>query len=182
MAIDVGRQGDASSGLADYTFMEKANTANATGTIDHLECYSIGPGTVDFASFYVVSGSTLSTRASASGLSISGTGLQTFNAPGDFTAFNINAGDMIGLAAHTTQLKYGSSGGVGVFYSAGDRIPAVSYGFGELGSYIASVYGTGVESLAGPATLKTWGPVAKAAIKTIDGIPLANIKTWGTVA
>ncbi len=32
------------------------------------------------------------------------------------------------------------------------------------------------------ATLKTWGPLAKAAIKTIDGIPLANIKTWGTVA
>ncbi len=35
---------------------------------------------------------------------------------------------------------------------------------------------------SGPATLKTWGPVAKAAIKTIDGIPLSSIKSWGAVS
>ncbi len=34
----------------------------------------------------------------------------------------------------------------------------------------------------GLATLKTWGPIAKAAIKTIDDKPIAELKTWGTVA
>jgi len=151
MAIDVGIDATLqSSNISNYTFVEEQNPANATGTLDHLEVYcgAAGTGTADFGSFYVVSGANLSTRDTALGLAV-GAALNTFDAPGDFTAFNINIGDYIGVSVAGMGQRYKTSTGTGVWIISGDYVPCTNQAFTYLANWRSAIYATGVEAGGG---------------------------------
>lgn len=138
-AIDRG-----ASTSASYTFCGKNNAANGTGTIDHCDCYiSDGaPGTVDFASFVDEGSNVLSTNGSSGAIAIAD-GLNEFDAPGDFSAFNINSGEYIGGYGYSCSFDYDGSGGGGQWWTSGDRVPCSSYSFSFAADDILSIYGTG---------------------------------------
>lgn len=141
--ITVGVDGATAGGLTDYTLIHDASPADGTGTIDHLECTSPGGGrTSDFGSFYG-SDPTFSTRGVAQGLS-TGNGKNTWDAPGDFTAFNINTGDYIGRWCSNAQYA-DNAAGTAIWHISGDYIPCTSQGFTKnTTSYTqVSAYGTG---------------------------------------
>lgn len=150
MAIDVGSPAiDRAEYIGSgYTIVLKDNPANATGVIDHIEIYmDYGDNKViEVASFYVVSGNNLSTRDSSGALTVN-PGLNTFNAPGDFTAFDINEGDYIGIQIpEGAYIDYYWTGGAGRWYYYGDAIPCTNTTFLVDADYIFSLYATGTES------------------------------------
>ena len=135
-----------------YTWVEKSNPSNATGTIDHIDIWFwfLG-GTIDVGSFYVVSGDNLSTRDIAEGISVN-SGDNDLDAPGDFTAFDINAGDYIGGNDRPIERDY--SGIEGVWYVSGDKIPCTDQAFSFYSSYMISIYATGTTGAPPPAPAK----------------------------
>jgi hypothetical protein len=148
--IDVGSAAidrASSADTANYTTVAAENPANASGTINHIEIYmnSAGAGaTIDVASFYVVSGNNLSTRGSSGNLTVV-VGLNTFNAPGDFTAFDINVGDYIGFYSSSTGLPRIEQDitGSGKWYKPGDYIPCTDTVFTWLADRTISLYAEG---------------------------------------
>jgi len=149
-AIDVGPGvGARAYGLAWYTRVGKANPANLTGTIDHLDLTlrSYTSGTVDFASFFVVTGDNLTTNGTALALTPA-SGDNNFDAPGDFTAFDIEAGEYLGIEFPSTmEIEWDLSGGGGEWsgYHA-SFIPCTNQAFSPNAGYESSIYGTGVEA------------------------------------
>jgi len=149
MAIDVGaaaidRASDAD--LNGYTFIAAENPANANGKINHIEIYiSIDTGTIEVASFYKTNGNVFSTRGQTGILDVE-VGLNVFNAPADFTAFDINAGDYIGVhgAGANIRIEQDSSGD-GKWYHFGDDIPCTDTTFSWLTDRTISLYATGTE-------------------------------------
>jgi len=147
MAIDVGsaaidRAGN--SDLSDYTFIAAENPANESGTINHIEVYIYSDtGTIEVASFYKTNGNTFSTRGSTGVLEVE-VGLNVYNAPGDFTAFDINIGDYIGIhgVGSTIRIEQDSSGD-GKWYKPGDYIPCTDTLFSWLVDRTISLYATG---------------------------------------
>ena len=145
-AIDVGPGGNnLASAFSGYTVVDKANPANLDGTIDHLDVWirSYTSGTIDLAAFFVVSGDNLSTRGTATGLTPA-TGDNDFDAPGDFTAFAIDAGDYLGVWVPDSISLDRGSGGAGFWYQGPpDGIPSTNRKFFTLAAVVA-IYGTGV--------------------------------------
>jgi len=144
MAIDVGypaiARSEAGSGV--YTIISDGNPANATGTINHLEIYDrTTVSTVEVASFYLVSGSNYSTRGNVGGLTTV-IGLAEFDAPGDFTAFDINENDLIGV--YPDSIERGAGGTCS--YRSGDNIPCTNAAFTTAYAKAYSLYGTGTEA------------------------------------
>lgn len=100
MAIDVGTDGGDRDGVTvmAHTYIHYGNVANDTGFINHIEIYTGGQSQdLKVGVFYVTEGTTYVCRNFVT-LSVSGgagTKLE-FDAPGDFTAFGVTAGDLIG--------------------------------------------------------------------------------------
>lgn len=154
MAIDVGAAAEdrtSNQDLNDYTFISKDNPANATGTIDYISIYlyDVGVSDLDVASFEEVSTDYFTTRGNVT-VEVISTGLSEFNAPGDFTAFDINAGDYIGAVASAadTDVEWDPSGYAGVWYKASDEIPCTNVEFSFLAGDTMSLYCTGTEGEA----------------------------------
>ena len=161
--IDVGVKETVNASGA-LTIVSVGNPANDTGTIDHIEVQFFGSaGTADFASFSA-SGNNLTTNGTALAVSVTAPGVNTLDAPGDFTAFNINTGEYIGnYGASPVVSMYASSGSVaGMWYVSGDQIPCSNVTFTLLTSYACYIYGTGATG-GGAATgwmstnTKFWG-------------------------
>ena len=146
-AIDVGPGAkNLTSALSGYTIVDKANPANLDGTIDHLDVRikDYTSGTIDLAAFFVVSGDNLSTRGTATGLTPV-TGDNDFDAPGDFTAFAIDAGDYLGIWVPPDNIALDmESPGAGFWYlPSPNGIPSTNRKFFALAAVVA-IYGTGV--------------------------------------
>ena len=147
--IDVGPGATVrSTTIGGNTYIDKANPANGTGTIDHLDAWmSTGiVGDIDLGSFEEVSPDTFTTRGSVTVTPAAGD--NDFDAPGDFTAFAIAIGDYLG--AYTPQFKLSfksdATGGSGYWWKAGDNIPCTGAGFAFTSAETFSIYGTGVEA------------------------------------
>ena len=148
MAIDVGAAASDRNNFFDpVTCVAKANPANATGLITQVQIFSDSElEGIEVASFSA-SGNDLTTRASVS-LHDSDVGLTTYTAPTDFTAFEIQTGDYIGIHFSSGQISIddtGVGGGSGVWFKAGDQIPCTSEGFSLATNYELSLYATGVQ-------------------------------------
>ena len=145
-AIDVGPgANNLRYALSEYTIVNKANPANLDGTIDHLDVWihAYTSGTIDLAAFFSVSGDNLSTRGTATGLTPAA-GDNDFDAPGDFTAFAIDAEDYLGIWVPDDIDLAGESGGTAFWYIVGsDGIPSTNQPFWATAAVVA-IYGTGV--------------------------------------
>jgi len=144
IAIDIGSGAtDRDPGLAaPRTIVDKNNPANETGTITSIELWvNISMTDCKVATFYVVSGNILSTRdIHTIGEVIAGS-KQTFSG----LSLKVEKGDYIGFYSSTGKIEQNSSGGLGMWYSAFDRIPCENEGFSYVGNYLTSIYGKGTK-------------------------------------
>lgn len=147
MTIDVGSPAiDRPSSSLTRTLVDRNNLANATGIITEINLYSKSAlEGIQVASFFLVSGTTLSTRGYASLANQGGTGLKTYTAPTDFTPFEIRASDYIGIYFTAGQIDYGSGVGFGIYYKLGDQIPCTSEEFILESERMLSLNATGVQ-------------------------------------
>ena len=145
-AIDVGPgASNLVSAISEFTIVDKTNPANLDGTIDHLDVriQAYGSGTIDLAAFFVVSGDNLSTRGTATGLTPAA-GDNDFDAPGDFTAFAIDAGDYLGIWGPDSISLDRDASDTGLwFLGHSDGIPSTNQKFTPFAGVVA-IYGTGV--------------------------------------
>lgn len=159
-AIDVGpgatNMSDASD-MYENVKITKENPANATGTINHVEVYIAtypGGAKIDWGSCEEVSTDTFTTRGSSGPQLIAGSGLNEFDAPGDFTAFDINTGDYLGIEGEVGSYinvdREGASGD-GYWYDFGATIPCTEQGFTFYSPRDLAIYATGTESGGPPA-------------------------------
>ena len=144
--IDVGPSAESRGGaLSDFTMVNKENSANATGTLDHLEVYisfADGGDIVDFASFIDEGSNVLSTNGVIQGLTVT-SGLNIYDAPGHFVAFAISTGEYLGTYSDAT-VDRDTSGGSGMWYTASvDSIPASSVTFSSIDNWTISSYAEG---------------------------------------
>ena len=125
----------------------KENPATATGTIDHLEAYiadvSYARTDVVFASFIDEGSNTFSSRGNTPVLT-GAEGLNEWDAPGDFTAFDINSGDYIG--AYIEGSIDLDNSGEGVWVVDGNQIPEESGVYTFWDDMTRSIYASGTES------------------------------------
>jgi len=145
MAIAVGstcESRDAGRGNS-YTIVEINNPANATGTIDYI-CISSDNtmAGIEVASF-AASGNNLTTNGNVALADQSGAGVTEYNAPGDFTAFDINIGEYIGIWWTAGGLDETTTSGAGFWYKEYDYIPCTSEAFSVYGGRDHSLYATG---------------------------------------
>lgn len=139
-SIIIGPGATARAAAGGGCLVDQNVPADGTGTITTWQVYFNGASTgFEIATFFVVSGNSLSTRDSesignvASGL-WTGTGLSTDVVLGDYPGAYITAGSYRVDAA-----------GTGYWYNAGDQIPCTNFNFGAAVSpRTLSIYGTGV--------------------------------------
>lgn len=154
MAIDVGASCIArTSGIfTAYTVASYVNPANETGTIDYICIYSHSRIYLPFevASFETWGEPTggkgyFTTHDYVTLAAQPSSGKTEYEAPGDFTAFDIDSGEYIGFynSVGALQSNVGGTGFQGCFYLSGDYIPAYRNTFTET-TWISSIYGTGM--------------------------------------
>jgi len=144
-AIDVGSSCDITGSVATAgkTRIDKQNSANLTGTIDYCCLNSDTALTgIKIASFINEGGNVLSTH-DYTGLADQGSsGLSEYNAPEDFTAFDIDAGEYLGIYYSSGGIRFNNSG-VGQWNSSGDHIPSSSVTYSLTSNVQLSLYATG---------------------------------------
>lgn len=159
MSIDVGSAciDRSTYQLGGFTVVAKENPANASGTIDHLCIWlsAFSSGNFDFASFADEGSNVLSTNGVAQGLTCA-VGQNEFNAPGDFTAFDINSGEYLGYYTQASDNRVEkTTSGSGLWrYDGADQIPCSSVTFAVQADRACSIYATGTETGGEP----TFGP------------------------
>lgn len=114
------------TGTGDYTIILKSNPATTNGTINHIEIFAGGSNIIEVASFTNVSANNFTTRDSSGNLSLSA-GLNVFDAPANFTAFDIDKGDYIGIYNDAIDRDLGGS--EVVWYKEGNNIPCTNVAF-----------------------------------------------------
>lgn len=143
-SIDVGPGAIDRSGMwgEGKTLVDQTNPANASGTIDTWELWFATTGeNVEVATFYVVSGSNLSTRDSESIGHVTAGSKQTFTG----LSTDIATNDYAGAHSGTGYFEFVSSGGTGVWVLNSDGIPSTNTFFIPYANWIFSIYGTGIE-------------------------------------
>ena len=109
-----------------YTYVDVNDSVTSTGNVRKIEVYTTGA--ITDAEFACFSGTSTVTTSGVSGAISLSSGLNTLNAPTDFTAFTCNAGEYPGV--HVPSGSYSvdrvDTGGSGVYYKSGDHIPASS--------------------------------------------------------
>lgn len=142
--IDIGSSpiNRASSGGAGYTRVDKANPANADGTIGMVilwfDSTDVDGADVEVATFSA-SGDNLSTRGTET-LGIVPKGSDQAFAGLDM---DVVTGDYIGLYHTAGKIERDSSGGVGYWYLTSDEIPCTSEAFLYAADYMISLFGEG---------------------------------------
>jgi hypothetical protein len=149
LAIDIGPGATDRAGYfdVDYTYVDKANPANATGNIDTFECWFTANSTGVECACFSASGDVLTTTDFETIGNVTGGSKQTFTG----LSMSVTLGDYLGIHWTIVEgrgLEQDSSGGSGMWYMAGDNIPCTSVTFGSIGSYVMSIYGTGTETAA----------------------------------
>lgn len=134
---------------AGYSTVLEENPANATGTIDHIEIYIGSAGDIEIASFYKTNGNIFSTRGYTGALTCV-VGFNEFDAPEDFTAFDINEGDYIGGYWVSATVDRDSTGSFGKWTSWGDKVPCTDWTGTYYTPRTVSLYATGSTGEAPP--------------------------------
>lgn len=130
-----------------YTSVVKGYAAGGTGTIDHIEVQTSNFGTNGKFGTFSASGNNLTSNAYVT-IANYGSGSLTFDAPGDFTAFNVNTGDYIGQYNVAGRVAHPSGD---TWYLSGDQFPCTNATFSAYATYELALYATGATSAA-PAT------------------------------
>jgi len=145
-SIDIGmaaidRNDVTSQGVAHIC---KDNPANADGTVTSVEIWAnYQLSGCEIAMFYLVSGTTFSTRSNTTIGTVSPGSKQTFSG----LSLSVATGDYIGFYVTLGSIERSSSGGSGYWYKHGDYIPTTNTSFTDSGTTrIVSLYGTGTES------------------------------------
>ncbi|MBA7568986.1 hypothetical protein ES708_10723 [subsurface metagenome] len=109
-----------------YTLVDKLNPASASGKITSIEIWANTPlSNCEVATFYVVSGNNLSTRDTEAIGAVAAGSKQTFTVDLD-----AQVGDFIGIYFTAGKIERTSvTGGMGYWYSSGDRIPCTNQAF-----------------------------------------------------
>jgi len=183
-SIDVGPGATDRAGSlnSNNTLVDKANPANATGTLDTFETWvvSVDMPTCEIATFYVVSGDNLSTRDNEA------VGNVAFGAKRTFTGLTIavTTGDYLGIkgTAGGYQIEGATSGGSGVWGKTSDYIPCTNETFGVYANYVVSIYATGTEAGGGWTHIAKASGAGQATILKINGVAKANIAKVNGVA
>ena len=118
--------GDASTTSTTYTYVARYALATQAGLVTQI-CIDIDTNSDTlYIGCAAISGTTITPRNSVQiDTSGDGTGVQTYNAPGDFTAFEIESGDCIIFLSASGYGAYGrsSSGGTNQYgYVSGDSM------------------------------------------------------------
>jgi hypothetical protein len=120
------------TGNQGYTHIANENPANDTGTIDYICVYGSGAADWQFGTMTNTSGTTYNTNGESGALTVA-SGLNEFNAPGDFTAFAVTSGDYVGVYNLTTGPRlrgWGTPTGAGLKRKYGDYIGPDGTDFG----------------------------------------------------
>ena len=149
MAIDAGETAiDRPTVAVSGTFIDGNNAANATGLITQVSIYSeVALEGIEVASFiqWQPGVNDFTTRANVSLANQGGAGLTTYNAPTDFSPFEIRTGDYLGIYFTAGEIDADTGGIAGHWYKVGDNIPCTTTEFTFSASRRLSVYATGVQ-------------------------------------
>ena len=137
------------------TVVDRGNPANASGTLTTVDIFVNDEGDdmtgLEVATFFVVSGNSLSTRDSQS---IPGTLMKGVKST--FAVdLDVVAGDYIGFYCTAGYIERDTSGGSGVLYAGSDAIPCVNQAFTLVANNAVSIQGSG----STPAVASGGGPV-----------------------
>lgn len=170
-AIDIGPGAtDRSDDFApNYTIIDKANSANDTGTIDTFEVWAgiTMDGTNKVGTFHG-SGTDYTNR---DGETI---GTVTSGAKRTFTGLDIDVstGDFAGVYGSAGEVETDTSGGADAYYKSGDQFGAGQQTYALGSGYAISLYGTG--ETAAPITLELRASSSTRADVTLNvGVSLA---------
>jgi len=156
MAIDIGPGAvdRASNFDPGYTVLDKANPANATGTIDTVELWFESDATnVQVGTFYG-SDFTYSCRDYTTIGSVTAGSKQTFTG----LSIDVQTGDIIGVYFEGGYIERDTTGGVEILFKAGNQMGTTDITYSNDLDDAISIYGTGVEAVVGQilAHRKIW--------------------------
>lgn len=139
--IDIGELAikRASIRTSEFTFVNKGNPANETGTIKSVEIWA-NQELIDcrVATFYVVSGNNLSTRDWEQIGKVTAGSKKTFN-----VNIDVQAGDYIGIWYWNGYIETDFSGYSGVWQAMAKYIPCINKGFALAEGDAISLFGIG---------------------------------------
>lgn len=139
--IDIGSPAeDRGAAWGVYTFIDKSNPANESGTITSVEIWANTElSNCEVATFFPEILPAYSTRDSEAVGTVAASSKQTFE-----VNLDVEAGDYIGLYYTAGKIEGETSGGAGVLYKSGDNIPCEDINFGTwTATGLLSLYGEG---------------------------------------
>ena len=140
--IDVGSAASdrGSTGAAGITRVDKANSANDTGTIDTFEIWAATnmTGTNKVGTFHG-SGTTYTNRDGETIGTVTAGSKQTFSG----LDCDVTSGDFAGVYQSVGRLEYDTSGGSDVYYDTGDQFGTGAQTYTQMADDAISLYGTG---------------------------------------
>lgn len=147
-AIDIGSAAiDRGSAYGADTLVNKINPSDGSGKITSVEIWANEEmADCEVATFFVVSGSNLSTRDYETVDNGNGAGVVLAGSKQTFVVdLDVEVGDYIGIYYSSGSIDYQyPTGDAGWWYGySGDRIPCTNYYFGSQSSATLSLYGTG---------------------------------------
>ena len=147
MANEAGQGcADRSSNIGGYTFVSEGAPASQGGNVVKLGCFcgAAAQESGTFA-FFTAVGNDLTAKAGTQvdfTVPAAADACVEIEAPGDFTAFSVDAGNYLGCYvtnANSCEQDYSSSGGAGVWYISGDQTEGVGVTF--------SIWANGIDGL-----------------------------------
>jgi len=147
-SIDVGpgATNRATDTITTYTYIDLANIANATGKVTSIELWFNSDATgVSVGTFSVNGGdpTKYTNRASASIGNVTAGAKRTYNAPGDFTEFDVSTGDYLGVYMATGTIECDTVGGSGLYFKAGNQMGTGEQTYTNIAGCAVSIYATG---------------------------------------
>lgn len=129
-----------------YTIVNYGGSADGTGSIASVEIWANSDMTgCEVATFYVVSGDNLSTRATHAIGNVTSGSKQTFSG----LDIAVVTGDYLGYTSSTGNIEYDSSGFDGAWGKSGDYIPCTNEAFTLYAGDAVSLYGEGETAVEG---------------------------------
>jgi hypothetical protein len=145
MAIDVGPGATdraKTDALANVTFIDIANPANAHGILTSFEIWAYANLAGCKIGTFFGSGTSYTMRDSVTIGDVTAGSKQTFIGK----SVRCAVGDFLGIYYATGKIEYDTSGGSGVYGAAGDKFNGVAAAYGLYASNVMSIYATGTET------------------------------------
>lgn len=138
--VPIGR----TTAYVNYTLINKANPANATGKITSIEVWVTGNCNLEVATFYQGAANYFTTRDSETLMGVTAGAKRTFEVD-----LNVVEGDFIGCFSPTGGIAgITTTDGEGVWYKSSDRIPCENLSFSLSAAWVMDLYGTGTTEVA----------------------------------